>query len=161
MTIKKLEELISNAILRKEGFEFEEFVVDIYKIVYGDDFLGVASGGGDDGNDGTNGNILIQVYGPADLKGASAISKMNEDYIKAKEKWNFSEWHYVVNTKLNDAPAKLVSEVLELKENEKPIEVELIDSSRLIGLIMDAWQNDDSSHLKIYSLLNFDVNIDN
>ncbi|AKF24243.1 hypothetical protein YH65_01650 [Sulfurovum lithotrophicum] len=161
MTIKKLEELISNAILRKEGFEFEEFVVYIYKIVYGDDFLGVASGGGDDGNDGTNGNILIQVYGPADLKGTNAISKMNEDYTKAKEKWDFSGWHYVVNTKLKDAPAKLVSAVLELKENEKPIEIELIDSSRLIGLIMDAWQNDNSSHLKIYSLLNFDVNIDN
>ena len=154
MTIKKLEELISNAILRKEGFEFEEFVVDIYKIVYGDDFLGVASGGGDDGNDGTNGNILIQVYGPADLKGTNAISKMNEDYTKAKEKWDFSKWHYVVNTKLKDAPAKLVSAILKLKENEKPIEVELIDSSRLIGLIMDTWQNDDSSHLKIYSLGN-------
>jgi len=160
MTIKKLEELISNAILRKEGFEFEEFVVDIYKIVYGDDFLGVASGGGDDGNDGTNGNILIQVYGPADLKGSNAISKMNEDYTKAKENWNFEEWHYVVNTKLKDAPAKLVSAVLELKEKEKPIKIELIDSSRLMQLIVDAWQNDDNSHIKIYSLLNFDVNID-
>jgi hypothetical protein len=160
MTIKKLEELISNAILRKEGFEFEEFVVDIYKIVYGDDFLGVASGGGDDGNDGTNGNVLIQVYGPADLKGSNAISKMNEDYTKAKENWNFEEWHYVVNTKLKDAPAKLVSAVLELKEKEKPIRIELIDSSRLMQLIVDAWQNDDNSHIKIYSLLNFDVNID-
>jgi hypothetical protein len=161
MTIKKLKELISNAILRKEGFEFEEFVVDIYKIVYGDDFLGVASGGGDDGNDGTNGKILIQVYGPTDLKGSNAISKMNEDYTKAKEKWDFDEWHYVVNTKLKDAPAKLVSAVSKLKEKEKPIKIELIDSSRLINMILDAWKKDDSSHLKIYSLLNFDVNIDN
>ena len=143
MTIKKLEDLISNAILRKEGFEFEEFVVDIYKIVYGDDFLGVASGGGDDGNDGTNGNVLIQVYGPADLKGSNAISKMNKDYTKAKENWNFEEWHYVVNTKLKDAPAKLVSAILELKEKEKPIRIKLIDSSRLMHLIVS-----------IYNLLN-------
>ena len=161
MTIKKLKELISNAILRKEGFEFEEFVVDIYKIVYGDDFLGVASGGGDDGNDGTNGKILIQVYGPTNLKASNAISKMNEDYHKAKEKWDFEEWHYVVNTKLKDAPAKLVSAVSKLKEKEKLIKIELIDSSRLIDMIIAAWQKDDSSHLKIYSLLNFDVNIDN
>jgi len=161
MTIQKLEKLIEDAILRKEGFEFEEFVVDIYKIIYGDDFLGVASGGGDEGNDGTNGKILIQVYGPVNLKGSNAISKMDEDYTKAKVKWNFEEWHYVVNTKLKDAPAKLVSAVLELKEKEKPIRIELIDSSRLMQLLVDAWQNDDSSHIKIYSLLNFDVNIDN
>jgi len=161
MTIKKLEELISSAILRKEGFEFEEFVVNIYKIVYGDDFLGVASGGGDDGNDGTNGKILIQVYGPTNLKASNAISKMNEDYSKAKEKWDFEEWHYVVNTKLKDTPAKLLSTALKLKEKEKPIKIELIDSNRLINMILDAWQKDDSSHLKIYSLLNYDENIDN
>ena len=158
MTVSELEKLIMLALLTKEGFEFEKFVVDLYKIIYGDQFIGVASGGGDDGNDGTNGDILIQVYGPADLKGSNAIAKMNEDYTKAKKKWDFKEWHYVINSKTNDAPAKVVKELHKLQESEKPIKIKLIDSSTVKSLIIKAWEE---YPLKLYVLLNFDTNIDN
>ena len=150
MTSDRLIDKIKIAILTKEANEFERFVTGIYRIVYGPRFLGVASGGGDLGNDGYDGHLLIQVYGPKSVDAARTVEKIEHDFYRAKDHWIFEEWHFVLNTKNDDAPARVVKKIDELDRAEPDIEIRLVDSKRLEDMIHKALRN---HRYEVYLLL--------
>ena len=100
MNIKELEKTIKLIIYEATGTEFEDFIVKVYKIEHGSKFTKIKPYGniGDLANDGYSmGELLIQVYAPETPKANEAINKISHDYKRAKDHWNFKEWHFIYN----------------------------------------------------------------
>jgi len=158
-SIIDISDKIDLAFFKKSGNEFEDFIVRFYKIDY-PELLAVKPQGskGDGANDGYLSNeLLLQVYAPQKLDAKSAIEKIEHDFYRAKsEKWNFKEWHFVVNDKFNNIHKEIHQKMDELKKLNPAIIIKLRDSETLKNMIIDLLQN---NRLKVFILLNIDKDI--
>jgi len=147
------------AFYKKNGNEFEDFVVGAYKLKY-PDLLAVKPQGqkGDCANDGYfSGSLLLQVFAPEKVEAQKAIEKINHDFNRAKDcGWNFSEWHFVVNDKFNKIHTDIHKAIDELKQNNKSFTIKLIDSETLKSDIIGQLKE---NKLRVYILLNADKDI--
>jgi len=158
MNLKEFEREIKLLIYELTGTEFENFIVKIYKIEYGSNFIKIKSGGGDLGNDGyIFGNLLIQAYAPETPKSTEAIKKISHDYERAKNNWKIKEWHFVYNDKFKGIPAKVVKHIEELNSNED-IELKLISSDDILNNILLLSKDEP---FKIWIIINYDKEIEN
>lgn len=158
-SIGTLNDKIELAFYKKDGNDFEKFVVDIYKIFY-PELKGVKPQGskGDGANDGyLSGNLLLQVYAPERIDATEAIKKINHDFARAKTYgWNFKEWHFIVNDKFKNIPTDVHLAIDKLKMDNPYYDIKLIDSHTfqhtVLGLL-------DKNRLMLYILLNADKDI--
>jgi hypothetical protein len=160
MNINDLKKEIKLLIYELTGNKFEDFVVKIYKIEYGNQFIKVKPDGniGDLANDGyVQNKILIQVYAPEIPKTSEAINKISRDYERAKNNWKFKEWHFVYNDKFNGITTRIVKHVNELNEKED-IKLKLIASDDLMNKILSLAKN---KPFEIFIILNKDTEIEN
>ena len=85
-SISAFEDKIDLVFYQKDGNEFEDFIIRLYKIKY-PSLLGVNPQGpkGDGANDGyLSGKLLLQVYAPEKLNARDAIKKIEHDFYRAK-----------------------------------------------------------------------------
>ncbi|WP_456480106.1 hypothetical protein [Nautilia sp.] len=160
MNMKELEKEIKLLIYELTGAEFENFIVKVYKIEYGNDFIKIKPDGniGDLANDGyICGELLIQVYSPETPKASEAINKISHDYERAKKYWDFKEWHFVYNDKFRGIPTRVALHVEKLNKNEN-IELKLISSEDIIDKILLLAKE---KPYKIWALINYNKEIEN
>lgn len=158
-SIIDISDKIDLAFFKKSGNEFEDFIVRFYKIDY-PELLAVKPQGskGDGANDGyLSDKLLLQVYAPEKLDAKSAIDKIEHDFKRAKsEKWNFKEWHFVVNDKFSNIHKEIHQKIDDLKKSNPTFIIKLKDSETLKNMIVDLLKN---NRLKISILLNIDKDI--
>jgi len=158
-SIIDISDKIDLAFFKKSGNEFEDFIVRFYKISY-PELLAVKPQGskGDGANDGyLSDELLLQVYSPEKLDADSAIKKMEHDLDRAKtQKWNFKEWHFVVNDKFSNIHKDIHQKMDELKKLNPTIDIKLKDSETLKNMIVELLQD---NRLKVSILLNIDKDI--
>lgn len=158
-TLFDIDDKIKLAFYEKDANAFENFIVKLYKIKY-PNLIGVKPQGskGDGANDGyLAGKLLLQVYAPEKVEAKKAIEKLEHDFKRAKEeKWNFNEWHFVVNDKFKDIHRDVHHKIDELREKNPTIEIRVIDNQTLKDMIYDLQPK---NSLKIYVLLEMDKDI--
>jgi hypothetical protein len=158
-SIQNISDKIDLAFFKKDGNEFEDFIVRFFKINY-PELLAVKPQGskGDGANDGyLSDELLLQVYAPQKLDAKSAIDKIEHDFNRAKsESWNFKEWHFIVNDKFIGIHRDIHHKIDELKADNPTIQIRLKDSQTLKDMIIDLLPK---YRLKIYILLNIDKDI--
>ncbi|HHH55141.1 MAG TPA: hypothetical protein ENK91_15875 [Bacteroidetes bacterium] len=146
---------------KKDGNDFEDFIVKLYKIKY-PRLVGVKPQGskGDGANDGyLSGELVLQVYAPEKIEAKKVIDKLEHDFQRAKkENWNFTQWHFVINDKFKNIHRDIHHKVDELKKINPNIDIRVVDTQTLKNMIYDL-QTDNS--LKIYVLLEMDRDISN
>lgn len=128
-----------NALLKKKGSEFQEFVNDILAFYYGTDFERVKSHGKDgdfkcDGRVPKKG-IIFQCYGPEVDNESRLIKKIEEDLKGAIEKWSdIKEWIFVHNK--SGLSPKTLKVIDKLREDNSNIEIIIWDCQRLLTIIL-------------------------
>ena len=160
-TLFDMDNKIELIFYKKDGNDFEDFVVKLYKIKY-PNLVGVKPQGskGDGANDGyLAGELVLQVYAPEKIEAKKAIDKLEHDFKRAKEEnWNFNEWHFVINDKFKSVHRDIHHKIDELREKNPTIDIRVVDNQTLKNMIYDL-QTDDS--LKIHVLLEMDKDISN
>jgi len=155
MTIKELEDLIKLAFYEKDGNEFEKLVIQIYKIKY-KDIIPIKPAGqfGDFANDGyIPDKLLIQVYAPEKINYQNGINKLEKDFKRAKEHWNFEEYHFIINDKFKGIHPKIAQ-----KANELNKQIQIIDNERLKNEILTLYK---TNPFEIYTIFKKDTEIEN
>jgi len=143
---------------QKDTNSFEDFVVKLYKIKY-PNLLGVKPQGsrGDGANDGyLAGELILQVYAPEKVDAKEAIKKIEHDFQRAKDNWDFNEWHFIINDKFKSIHRDIHHKIDNLKELNSNIKIRLIDTQTLKDMIYTL-KIDNS--LQIYVLLEMDKDI--
>jgi len=160
-TLLDMDNKIKLAFYEKEGNNFEDFVVSLYKIKY-PDLKAIKPQGskGDGANDGyLSGELLLQVYAPEKIDAQNAIKKLEHNFQRAKDEgWKFKEYHFVINDKFKGALTDIHKKIDELKEENPNIEIKLIDSETLKNMI---YELQPENSLKVYVLLEMDKDISN
>lgn len=160
-TLFDMDDKIELSFYKKDGDDFEDFIVKLYQIKY-PNLVGVKPQGskGDGANDGyLAGELVLQVYAPEKVEAKKAINKLEHDFERAKkEKWNFNEWYFVINDKFKNIHRDVHHKIDELKEENPNIDIKVIDNQTLKNMIYDL-QIDNS--LKIHVLLEMDKDISN
>lgn len=150
---------IELALFKKNGNDFEKFVVSAYKISY-PDLIAIKPQGqkGDGANDGyLNGKLLLQVYAPEKVDAEKTIQKMNHDFERAKNYgWYFKEWHFIVNDKFNTIPNDVHIALDQLRKNHSTYTIKLIDNDSFKNMILGQLIE---NRLMVYILLNADKDI--
>jgi len=158
-TLFDIDDKIELAFYKKDGNNFEDFIVKLYKIKY-PNLLGVKPQGskGDGANDGyLAGELVLQIYAPERVDAKKAIEKIEHDFQRAKDEgWKFSEWHFVINDKFKDIVRDIHHTIDRLNQENIEITIRLIDTKTLKDMIYDL-QSDNS--LKIHVLLEMDKDI--
>lgn len=154
-----MEDKIELIFHKKEGNEFERFIVSLYKIKY-PRFKAVKPQGnkGDGANDGyISEELIIQIYAPERINAKKAIKKLEHDFKRAiDEGWEFKIYHFVINDKFKGGLTDIHKKIDKLNKEYKDIDLELIDSETLKNMIYDLYKD---NQLKIYVLLNMDKNL--
>lgn len=160
-TLFDMDDKIELFFYKKDGNDFEDFIVKLYKIKY-PRLVGVKPQGskGDGANDGyLSGELVLQVYAPEKIEAKKVIDKLEHDFQRAKkENWNFTQWHFVINDKFKNIHRDIHHKVDELKKINPNIDIRVVDTQTLKNMIYDL-QTDNS--LKIYVLLEMDRDISN
>jgi len=159
MKLNDIEKNIKLLMYEKNGNEFEDFVVSIFKLDY-PNLLAVKPQGqkGDGANDGyVSGKTILQVYAPETIEADKTIKKMNHDFERAKNSgWVFNEWYYVINDKFKTLHRDIHHELDSLKKNNLNYDIQIIDSDTLKNKIIDLIPN---NRIRIHILLNADKDI--
>jgi len=109
------------AFHEKKFGEFQNLFASIMEARYGSDFIRVKPYGrdGDRKNDGIlrSRRLLFQVYAPNELKAATAIIKIEEDFNGALHHWreHFDSWVFVHNALDDGLPPLVVAKLGELE----------------------------------------------
>ncbi|MFK5975661.1 MAG: hypothetical protein QM493_04040, partial [Sulfurovum sp.] len=160
-TLFDIDDKIELAFYKKDGNDFEDFIVKLYKIKY-PNLVGIKPQGakGDGANDGyLAGELVLQVYAPEKIEATNAIKKLEHDFQRAKEeKWTFTQWHFVINDKFKNIHRDVHHKIDELRKENLSIDIRVIDNQTLKNMIYDL-QTDNS--LKIHVLLEMDRDISN
>jgi len=158
-TLFDMDDKIKLSFYEKDGNNFEDFTVNLYKIKY-PNLVGIKPQGskGDGANDGyLAGELVLQVYAPQRLEAKKAIEKLEHDFQRAKdENWNFNQWHFVLNDKFNNIHRDIHHKVDELKELNSNIDIRLIDNQTLKDMLYDLQP---TNSLKVHVLLEMDKDI--
>ena len=158
-TLFDMDDKIKLSFYEKDGNNFEDFTVNLYKIKY-PNLVGIKPQGskGDGANDGyLAGELVLQVYAPQRLEAKKAIEKLEHDFQRAKdENWNFNQWHFVVNDKFCNIPRDIHHKIDELRELNSNIDIRVIDNQTLKDMVYDLQPIDS---LKIHVLLEMDKDI--
>lgn len=113
------EQKLINAYLRKRGNAFQDFFADLMEKAHPGDFMRVCPWGsaGDWKNDGylKSERTLFQVYAPNEMRAASAVAKIEEDFHGALAHWkeHFDRWVFVHNSERGLGP-DVTKKLLEL-----------------------------------------------
>jgi len=160
-TLFDMDNKIELIFYKKDGNDFEDFVVKLYKIKY-PNLVGIKPQGskGDGANDGyLAGELVLQVYAPEKIEAKKAIEKLEHDFKRAKEEnWSFNEWHFVINDKFKSVHRDIHHKIDELKEKNPTIDSRVVDNQTLKNMIYDLQT---SNSLKIHVLLEMDKDISN
>lgn len=155
----EINDKIELAFFKKNGNDFENFVVNSYKIDY-PDLLAIKPQGqkGDGANDGyLSGELLLQVYAPEKVDAKEAIKKLEHDFERAKNcGWSFKEWHFIINDKFNTIPRDVHHAIDDLKKNNSSYSIKLVDSESLKNMLISQTQ---TNRLRVYILLNINKDI--
>lgn len=147
------------AFYKKNGNEFEDFVVSVYKLQF-PDLLAVKPQGqkGDGANDGyISGKLVVQVYAPEKVEANKTIAKILHDFERAKNYgWDFNEWHFVVNDKFNKLHNDIHIAIDKLKKENISFTIKVIDAETLRDKVISQL---DKNKLRIYIILNADKDI--
>jgi len=158
MTIKELENLIKIAFYEKTENEFEKLVIQIYKVKYNGEIIPIKPAGqfGDFANDGYILNkLVIQVYAPKKFDYKKAIKKLEENFKRAKEHWEFEEYYFIINDKFEGVHPKVAQKASKL---DKEIIFQIIDTQRLQREIINLYKE---KPFEIYIIFKKDINIEN
>lgn len=113
--------------LESKGDAFQNLFETLMTKLYPGDFMACRPWGkvGDRKNDGylPSKRTLFQVYAPNELNTTTAIKKINEDFIGAKEHWKnyFDKWVFVHNTSDGKLPPHVIGELIKLGDNHPEI----------------------------------------
>jgi len=158
-TLFDMDDKIKLSFYKKDGNDFEDFVVKLYKIKY-PNLVGVKPQGskGDGANDGyLAGELVLQVYAPEKVKAEKATDKLEHDFERAKEeKWNFTQWHFVINDKFKNIHRDIHHVIDKLREENTSIDIRVIDNQTLKNMIYDLQS---TNSLKVHVLLEMDRDI--
>lgn len=158
-TLFDMDDKIKLSFYNKDGNDFEDFVVKLYKIKY-PNLVGVKPQGskGDGANDGyLAGELVLQVYAPEKVEAKKATDKLEHDFERAKEeKWNFTQWHFVINDKFKNIHRNIHQVIDKLREENTSIDIRVIDNQTLKNMIYDLQS---TNSLKVHVLLEMDRDI--
>lgn len=159
MTNLEMESKIKLILYEKNKNEFEDFVIEVYRIEY-PDIQSVKPQGqkGDGGNDGYVPNeLVLQCYAPEHIDAKQTNDKIERDLNRAiNSGWKFKEWHFVINDKFKGISRDIHHKIDELNDKYKDIEIKLIDSEILKAKILNNFKD---SPYKVYNLLNYEAEI--
>lgn len=134
MTNLEMESKIKLILYEKNKNEFEDFVIEAYRIEY-PNIQSVKPQGqkGDGSNDGYVPNeLVLQCYAPERIIAQQTNGKIEKDLNRAiNSGWKFKEWHFVINDKFQGIPRDVHHKIDELNDTYKDIEIKLIDSEIL------------------------------
>jgi hypothetical protein len=117
-----------NAVLEKDGDEYQGFFSDIMEKCYPGDFQRIRPWGnvGDEKNDGywRSNHTVFQVYAPNEMKAADAIAKIEEDFYGALEHWAewMDSWVFVHNSRKGLGPG-IEKKLLELDAAHSTVKI--------------------------------------
>lgn len=117
-----------NAVLEKDGNEYQDFFSDIMEKRYPGDFHRIRPWGdrGDEKNDGywRSKHTVFQVYAPNNMNATKAISKIEEDFKGALEHWSdwMHGWVFVHNSRKGLAPP-IEKKLLELEAAHSTVKI--------------------------------------
>ena len=159
MTNLEIDNKINLMLYDKNKNEFEDFVIEIYRIEY-PNIQSVKPQGqkGDGGNDGyVPDELVLQCYAPEHIDAKQTNDKIEKGLDRAiKSGWKFKEWHFVVNDKFNEIPRDIYKKIDELNDKYKDIKIKLIDSKILKDRLINYSKID---LFKVYCLLKYDIEV--
>ena len=159
MRLSEVSKEIQYTLATKEGKEFEDFVVRVYKIAYDTDFVPIKPSGsdGDLANDGYIADtLLIQIYAPEKINQKKIIDKLQHDFERAVKFWSIKEWHFVINDKYKGIPTR-VRQTVDAMNSESPVLLKTINAQDIENFIVDLLK---TKPIHVFVLLNFDKNIE-
>lgn len=161
MTNLEIENKIKLILYEKNKDEFENFVIEIYRMEYSN-IQSIKPQGqkGDGGNDGYVPNeLVLQCYSPEHIDAKETNKKIEKDLDRAiKSGWKFKEWHFVINDKFEGILQDIHHKIDEIKDKHKGISIKLIDSKILKDKILSQYKN---NPYKVYILLKYETKINN
>lgn len=161
MTNLEIKNKIQSMLDRKYGNEFQDFVIEIYRIEY-PNIQSVKPQGqkGDGGNDGYVPNeLVLQCYAPENIDAKQTNDKIENDLDRAiNSGWKFKEWHFIINDKFRGIPRDIHHKIDELNDRHKSIEIKLIDSKILKNTILNQFKD---NQYKVCNLLKYEIEISN
>lgn len=126
------------AFFRSKGMAFQDVFTSIMSKVYPGDFVTCVPWGniGDLKNDGylKSARTLFQVYAPATMRSAKAISKIEADFSGALLHWkeHFDTWVLVHNSR-EGLPPLVLQKLLDLERDNHPIRIDQWAFEELVG----------------------------
>lgn len=145
-------------IYEKEGKEFEDFTVAIYRLEY-PEIQKIKPQGqkGDGGNDGyISGELVIQCYAPEKVEAKECITKIERDLQRAIDSnWKFKEWHFVVNDHFLGLHRDIHHKIDELKQKNPNLTIKLVDADGLKNILLRHTED----LFQIYCILSVDRDI--
>ncbi len=129
-----------NALLKKHGGEFQDFVNDILGFYYGSNFERIKPHGKDgdfkcDGRVPKEG-IIFQCYGPERFDESKLIKKIKEDFKGALLKWSdLRKWIFIHNN-ANGISPRTGQTIDELRKDHLNIEIIIWDKQYLLSIIL-------------------------
>ena len=107
-------------------------------------------------NDGyTLNKLVIQIYAPEKFDYKKALKKLEDNFKRAKEHWNFEEYHFIINDKFKGVHPKVAHKASELAEE---IAFQIVDNESLKNEIINLYKE---NPFNIYIIFKKDIDIEN
>lgn len=137
---------IKLALYEKKETNFEVWINDIFRAIYGADFKTVKPYGGE-GDDKCDGylfpdKLVIQCYAPsAKLNQSKLINKIQDSFSGASKKWPYmKEWIFICND-FGGIPAKATRHIEQMKIDYARIVIAIWDANDTKNFILTLNQN--------------------